>query len=630
MIGSGSSDLAIILPMQADELAVWRRKHPTYTYWCGTLLGGCGEPLTDRLYTDKVCHFAHHPHHACTRTATGEDSADHLFMRQTLVQWLPEQGFAGDVRWARKTEVPNSGIDVDLYDGRTLRIRLGRGAEHLWGASAEVVRPGRGDWVFGTGMPVPREFFDEQGFVFRIRFETRGAERCPYLGVQQATGGIEWAPFTQAVLTGDGLTTPATRKIRATRRKTPVGDPATVPRSSTDTDSGPRDMDGDVLVTALREALELDARWGNRPTWTRLMQTVDTDLSSRSDEELQDILAAVDQVFHRNDPVLSALIRTESGDPLPFLPDVLEDLGIGRASSSAQLRRWCQRESDRAFAKYGVPPRTMPSPLPLDAAVPEILVGQPLQTRQRRSPVSSRPPRQAPDRTAQRQAAERDALEKLVAEGRTLAKTVTDAATKKRLTDELRLARRYLQGTLQTADNKRGSQLLRSITIELEAAIAATRAKADKKSRKERRSQPDTPAVPRLDETIAAEQRPQHLRDHLIAVARQGGTTTWPQLPKTTATASDAERRRLLTAVEREASWADGPLMSALVTTADGGPPAYFRGILKNLGFAVPVSDEVLLKIWHRERQRAYAAYAVPSQPVPPRLVPRAADVGNT
>lgn len=28
-------------------------------YWCGYELGGCGGKLMDRLYHDRICHFAH-------------------------------------------------------------------------------------------------------------------------------------------------------------------------------------------------------------------------------------------------------------------------------------------------------------------------------------------------------------------------------------------------------------------------------------------------------------------------------------------------------------------------------------------------------------------------------------------
>ncbi len=77
VIGNRNSGRAITLPTDTDELARWRRKHPTYTYWCGIQLGGCGNKLSDRLRRDRIRHSVHRPHTSCHRTATGMNSADH-------------------------------------------------------------------------------------------------------------------------------------------------------------------------------------------------------------------------------------------------------------------------------------------------------------------------------------------------------------------------------------------------------------------------------------------------------------------------------------------------------------------------------------------------------------------------
>ncbi|MGW3934908.1 hypothetical protein [Streptomyces phaeochromogenes] len=125
VIGDKKSDLAIILPMEAAELARWRKQHPNYTYWCGILLGGCGEPLTDHLYRSKVCHFAHHPHHQCNRTANGEDSADHLFTKRVVHEWLGSQRLRGGVQFRSLGLGPGDAVDVDVRDtGRRLRFQL--------------------------------------------------------------------------------------------------------------------------------------------------------------------------------------------------------------------------------------------------------------------------------------------------------------------------------------------------------------------------------------------------------------------------------------------------------------------------------------------------------------------------
>ncbi|MEU5951482.1 competence protein CoiA family protein [Streptomyces sp. NPDC047525] len=215
--------------MEAAELTRWRQLHPRYTYWCGSLLGGCGEPLTDRRYHSKVCHFAHHPHHTCTRTANGEDSADHLFMKRALHNWIGSQGCKGAVHLPKSATPPGSMIDVDLKGSlRQLRFRLRPDSNGSWGlAPGNTDAPGdkEADWVFGLGGPAPKELLDGVGYVFRIRFETHGAERCPYLGVQQRGKGTEWTPFATAALTTDGLSTPTVDEIRAARRRSTAGAP---------------------------------------------------------------------------------------------------------------------------------------------------------------------------------------------------------------------------------------------------------------------------------------------------------------------------------------------------------------------------------------------------------------------
>lgn len=69
VLGSSASEEPLMLPLEAIELDAFRRRHENDTFWCGLLLGGCGIQLTTRLYTDRVCHFAHHP---------GPDGLPHL------------------------------------------------------------------------------------------------------------------------------------------------------------------------------------------------------------------------------------------------------------------------------------------------------------------------------------------------------------------------------------------------------------------------------------------------------------------------------------------------------------------------------------------------------------------------
>ncbi|MFD8919835.1 competence protein CoiA family protein [Streptomyces sp. NPDC059569] len=628
----------MILPMDAAELTRWRQQHPRYTYWCGTLLGGCGEALTDRLYHSKVCHFAHHPHHTCTRKANGEDSADHLFMKGALDEWIRNQKLKGTVQWSRSGTSLGEAIDVDLLDQqRRLRFRLKPGSIGSW--ANDVGKAEEVDWIFGLGGPVPHEFFDGDGYVFRIRFETRGARRCPYLGVQRRSGVTTWTPFTEATLTDEGLTTTAVEEIRGDYRRAVVarGSESVAGKSSPETTAGPgsRQLSRGELVVAVREALELDARWATRATWKGLGQTVGTDFSQYGVADLRDLLSEVDSPFPMDEPVLSALIRSDTGEPLPYLDSILEALGLGRPSSATHLKRWVQREVDRAFAKYGLPARAVPPELPLNAAAPEIrIVDLPVSAR-RRPPTGSR--RARPAEVRHQTPINWSQLQHLISQGQELAGSVQGKAGT-RLKSEIRSARRWLQGTRNTELNDRGLRLLRETIAGLEAAIEeakkATRRRENTPGDSNQRSRsPASPEPPQQQREAPAQPAQaaltpalrRDLRQRLIDVAQAGGTTNWPLLAGVKNTPEE-ERRRLLSGIE-DRKLDDAPLLSALVVAPGGGPVPYFRRILQDAGLAVPRSDEALLRIWRREQERAYAAYANPPRPLPPRLVPKATAV---
>ncbi len=95
VIGHADSEIPVVLPMEAMELDFFRVRHDGHTFWCGVWLGGCGQQLTNKLYTDRACHFAHlpDPEHlsTCARKASGISSADHLFIKRGLLEWLSDQ-----------------------------------------------------------------------------------------------------------------------------------------------------------------------------------------------------------------------------------------------------------------------------------------------------------------------------------------------------------------------------------------------------------------------------------------------------------------------------------------------------------------------------------------------------------
>ncbi|MET7883978.1 hypothetical protein [Streptomyces avermitilis] len=367
VIGSRSSGRAIILPTDADELTRWRRRHPAYSYWCGTQLGGCGNELSDRLYRDKVCHFAHRPHTSCHRTATGAASADHLFIKDDLAAWAGRNRLKGRATSRDLGSGPGDAVDFRVGAARQhVRFQFSRLAHAEWhqarqrlaGESATL------DWVFGPGTAQPEtmeELYDEYGYLLRFRFETHGAVRRIRLRAEDPRRSTDWVPLDACAMTPGGLRVPGVEP----RRRSGTGPAA---EAGAGRGAAPVRRSREEQVLALKEALVSAARVRTRPTWEALARTAGSDLLGLSVPDRAGLLVAVEQTGGgEGSPLLSALIRTGESDPPPYVGNVVAAVGCGVPATAAVLKRWCQREADRAFAVYGVPSRTAPPRLPLTA-----------------------------------------------------------------------------------------------------------------------------------------------------------------------------------------------------------------------------------------------------------------------
>ncbi|MFD7689879.1 hypothetical protein [Streptomyces sp. NPDC059781] len=225
VIGNSKSDHPVILPMGASELEAWRRRHPKYTYWCGYELGGCGGKLMDRLYHDKVCHFAHvagGP--TCGRAATGESSADHLFIKRGLRSLLDKYGQRGEVRTRDLGSGPGGAVDLYLPAARRwLRFQLSSLDYRSWrtanldlGGDVDEV-----DWFFGTDGPLTEEILARNGYTLRFRLETRGGERRVYIGTRTHDGpSVRWDPLEDCRIEQAGLLTPSAEGVLPLGRRT--------------------------------------------------------------------------------------------------------------------------------------------------------------------------------------------------------------------------------------------------------------------------------------------------------------------------------------------------------------------------------------------------------------------------
>ncbi|MFF7098078.1 hypothetical protein ACFY9A_37690 [Streptomyces rubradiris] len=207
VIGDEHSDVPIILPTEAIELDVFRRGHQQDTFWCGLLLGGCGDQLATKLYVDRQCHFQHNPLpngavNTCQRPSVGESSADHLYVKSAMSRSLLEFGRAG--RFAFPPPI-GSLVDVDLEDGLSLRIHMDAAVRPDWERQGAV--------ILGPGVVPDPDVLAGCPYVYRVRCDSDGANRRVWIGTQSLARPTEWVPFSECTWTDEGLLTPAASRI---------------------------------------------------------------------------------------------------------------------------------------------------------------------------------------------------------------------------------------------------------------------------------------------------------------------------------------------------------------------------------------------------------------------------------
>ncbi|GAA0325457.1 hypothetical protein GCM10010302_75720 [Streptomyces polychromogenes] len=128
--------------------------------------------MTTKLYTDRVCHFAHHPGpdghpHLCGRRARGMASTDHLYVKAAADAWLRGRGTQAGFDFVQPDGVPiGSVVDIQLPH-KKLRVHLDREAEPDWDAEHEP--------VLGVSVPVDSDTLIRRWYVHRGRRTRRGA-----------------------------------------------------------------------------------------------------------------------------------------------------------------------------------------------------------------------------------------------------------------------------------------------------------------------------------------------------------------------------------------------------------------------------------------------------------------------
>ncbi|MBD0843501.1 competence protein CoiA family protein [Streptomyces sp. TRM68416] len=221
VIGTKDSDQPVILPEQPYNLDQFRRHFQGKRFWCGTLLGGCGEELMTKRYETKVCHFAHFPDRtgmapACHRVANGADSADHLFIKRDLTDWLKAQGLRVQAELRHLGTGPGDAVDFWLPTTRQrLRFQLCLQDYRTWyraeqelGTSSEQM-----DWIFGAEGPISANMVQRQGYALRVKCETHGSDRRVLIGVERTGRPVTWSALDDCRLTSDGLVTPVLEEL---------------------------------------------------------------------------------------------------------------------------------------------------------------------------------------------------------------------------------------------------------------------------------------------------------------------------------------------------------------------------------------------------------------------------------
>ncbi|WP_416978775.1 hypothetical protein [Streptomyces sp. T028] len=221
VIGGRDSDQPVILPEQPHNLDEFIRQFGRDDFWCGTLLGGCGEPLRPKRYVTRVCHFAHEPdpdRGECHRTSHSADGADHLFVKAHVTRWLAGQGYAAQGALRSFGHCHGDAVDFRLHRTNThLRFELHPEDYRSWRKAADSLgaKEGRIEWVFGRDDALARDMVARRGYALLVRCETDGNDRRVFIGTATDGEKTSWAPLEHCRMTESGLVTPALEELRA-------------------------------------------------------------------------------------------------------------------------------------------------------------------------------------------------------------------------------------------------------------------------------------------------------------------------------------------------------------------------------------------------------------------------------
>lgn len=554
VLDNPDSEDPVECPTEAQELLVFRRDHLERTLWCGTWLGGCGGELITRLCEDKVCHFAHKadPDSPCRRKSSrtaGTGSADHLYIKAALADWMASQNTPG------KTHIPQD---------PSQRIRLGAqvtaepvGHLPLLFILDETALPALGEstagMVFGENVEPPARLLHEHGFVHRVRCVSEGAHRRTQIGTQSTDGSTDWRDFTSdhVRLTENGLSTEASAEIHRRRTQTvPIGSRRPRPPASRNAPIRPAppvaepslEPDRDELALALRTALAKNA----------------------GVTQLQRHLDRLEGVVHSG----ATLVETEL---LRHAHEVLMRLrrGVGAPAPTPAPRK------RKAAQRNALSPMPLARPRASRPAHPSPMSEQSSRANQ------SKPSVPGMDVSVAVRKVRRTLRKDSRTHGRT---TVLDSPA----------ARADFAAALDIAQDR----LLLSEVNAAKAFLARSSAASRLGPGEETGLSPQA-----LDAAAVA------IRGALKKAAREQRTTNWKRLKDQLASAvpamTDDDRTKVLVLVDQKSASTDQPLLTVLLAASSPTLARSYRQVALSIGLALPDDDEVLADIIEADTEHA-------------------------
>ncbi|WP_329494233.1 competence protein CoiA family protein [Kitasatospora herbaricolor] len=578
VLGNRNSDHPVLLPFYPIPLDRFRRDHVGDTFWCGTLLGGCGKQVTTKRYTERVCHFAHHAPVKCDRVENGEASADHLFIKRAFDLWLVAQ----DIRRYAEFHgaVPNGllGLSFDVPALRSVvSLQLARQSVSDWQARHEKFAQGgtRVEWVFGPETMLTKQYIDRHGRALRVACETRDHTRHVKIGVEDRKHRLEWFDLDGCRMTSAGIVVPGSGPEAVTEPRPVVA---------------PEAEHAAPWSTALY--MEVVGALRSQPRLKRMFQYSGV---TWIDAEVRD---SVGHTVRACVVVKGLLSHARRGDVYRLVGETRPRMTHGTtgqlewAVEAAAAYRLTDAEA--ANSPFGAKRRYQ-----VRVVSPEPAVVVPAQPPVVRGPVVHEDPKRRKRKRVV-------ATDSLVIEKPGFA-PVPDSAP----------------GRVPAAAPVRApvSPVRRRATAPL-AATGSLFSSPNPLVVSGGSVRPDVPRRPA--EAIRWELE---VATGLVHIASDGETTTWSGLVLEHARSAlfqdYAGEFGCLRSVDQPTGEGVPELMlSSLVVSPTGGPPGCARELLDAFGLCVPVTDTALEIIWRREQERVHAAYAVPPRVPPARLVP--------